>query len=231
VFYEDVSIRRHDTVAGLATAYGHADVAAVWDDPRNAALKTLRGAPERVVIGDVVFVPIPWKITREHLVVEPTGVGYDAKRDGGRGKRLSWIQTVFQDNQPAAGTTPFCVDGCPADDDLPFYWTDAELSADPKRRVKFIDHPKRPAPSAAAGTTHWRAIVSLAVVNHKRVTIFNSRVWGFNITPANVITKAGPRDATAFETKGQLDLLKGGIGTGAGNFGSQGWTFRTPPPP
>jgi hypothetical protein len=229
MFYEDVRIQRGETISGLALAYGQADWRRLWNDPSNLGLRTRRGVPERVQPGDVLNVPISWTITTQTLAVEAHGVGFEAKRDGGKGQQLSWVQTVFQDNQVAHGTTAFCVDGCPADDNLPFYWTDAELTADPERRVKFIDHPQRPAPGAAAGTTRWRAILSLAVVTGKRVTVFESTVWGFDITSANAITKVGPRAATDAEVTGHLNLLRKGVGTGAGNFGAQGWTFRSPP--
>jgi len=229
MYYEDVKIQLGETLSGLANAYGHTDWKKIWDDPRNAALKAKRGVPNKIQPGDILMVPIPWRITSKTLTIEVQGVGFEASRDGGKGTRLSWVQTVFQDNQAVTGTTAFCVDGCPADDDLPFYWTEAELTADPGRRTKFIDHPSRGAPTADQGTTHWRAITSLAVVTGKRITVFDSWVWGFNLTPANAVTKIGPRAATGAEFAGHLNLLKKGVGTGTGDFTAQGWTFRAAP--
>jgi hypothetical protein len=230
VFYEDVKVQPRETVSGLAVDYGYRpdEWRKIWDDPKNRALVAKRGKPEGLGVGDVIFVPIPWTVATRTLVVEPRGVGFTVKRSGGKGKRLSWVQTVYQDNQPASGTAPFCVDGCPADDNLPFYWTDAELAADPTLRKTFIDHPSRPAPGAAAGTTRWRAIVSIAVVLDKRVTVYNSTVWGFDRKPDGTVTKIGPRDATVAETAGHLNLLRNGKGTGPATFGKQGWTFRSP---
>lgn len=229
MFYEDVKISAGETVPAIALAYGHADWAKVWNDHRNFSLRKLRGSVGGTRTGDVLMVPIPWKVITKTLTAEAHGVGFEAKRDGERGARLSWVQTVFQSNQVAPGTTTLCVDGCPADDSLPFYWTEPELIADPDRRLKFIDHPSRPAPTVAAGTTKWRAIVSLAVLTGKRVTVFDSWVWGFDLTPANVVTKVGPRVATRAEFGGHLSLLKKGTGTGAGTFTTQGWTFRGAP--
>jgi hypothetical protein len=231
MFYEDVRLEGRETLPAVATAYGHVRWEPIWGDNRNAALRARRaGAADRVQAGDVVMVPIPWKITTKTLIAEPHGVGFDARRDGEEGQRLSWVQTVFQSNQAVAGTTPFCVDGCPADDELPFYWTEAELVADPSRRLKFSDHPSRPAPSVAAGSTRWRAIVSLAVATRKRVTVFDSWVWGFDLDPAGAVSKVGPRLATPLEMSGHLALLRQGVGTAAGQFKDLGWTFRQPPP-
>lgn len=229
MFYEDVRMTAADTVDSVALAYGHANSAMVWSAGRNQALRQLRGSPAGVVAGDLLMVPIPWKTTRRTLTIEVRGVGFEATRDGEKGKHLSWVQTVFQSNQVVPGTKPFCVDGCPADDSLPFYWTDAELAADPDLRVKFVDHPSRSAPIAAAGTTGWRAIVSLAVVTGKRVTVFDSWVWGFDLTPANVVVAVGPRQATPAEFNGHLGLLRKGVGTAAGTFTVQGWMFRAAP--
>jgi hypothetical protein len=230
VFYEDVKVQPQETVSGLAVDYGYRadEWRKIWDDPKNRAIATSRGRPEGLRVGDVIFVPISWVVSTKHLTVEANGVGFTVQRSGGKGTRLSWVQTVYQDNQPAPSTTVFCVDGCPADDDLPFYWTEAELAVDPTRRKTFIDHPQRPAPSAAAGTTRWRAIVSIAVVTDKRVTVYDSTVWGFDRKPDGTITQVGPRTATAAEIAGHLNLLRNGKGTGAGTFGSQGWTFRSP---
>jgi len=233
VYYEDVKVVAGETVSGLAVAYGYkaADWVKIWNDNKNAELVKKRGIPNKLGIGDVVQIPIPWKVTNSSVAPTPGvgGVTTEFKRDGGKGTRLSWVQTVYQANQPVTGTTPFCVDGCPPDDDLPFYWTDAEIAADPTLRQKFTDAPSRTAPSAAAGTTTWRAVTSIAVITGKRVTVYESHVWGFNLTPANVVTKVGPRDALANEVSGHLNLLRKGVGTAAGTFSTQGWTFRPAP--
>ena len=80
------------------------------------------------------------------------------------------------------------------------------------------------------GTTKWRAVVSLAVVTKKRVTIWDSLVWGWNMTSAGVVTTVGPRAAMPMERAGHLNLLRSGIGTGPLTFGEAGWTFRSAPP-
>jgi hypothetical protein len=230
MFYEDVKLVKGDTVWDLAIAYGYKgpDWKKIWDDPKNKALTSRRGRPESLAIGDVLMIPIPWKVISKTLNVEARGVGFTVKRDGEKGSRLRWAQTVYQHNQAVAGTSPFCVDACPPDDNDPFYWTSAELTADPTRRKTFIDHPKRSPPSAAKGTTKWRAVLSIAVVTGKRVTVFESLVWGFDMTTANTITKVGPRAAKANEVTGHVTLLQKGKGTGPDNFGKAGWTFRKP---
>lgn len=233
MFHEDVTIKRGDTISGIGAAYGHkaSDWRTVWEDRRNEELVKKRGVPEKIEPGDVVQVPIPWVVVSKVLNVEASGVGFTVKRDGEKGKHLGWVQTVFRDNQPIGpNPSPFCVDACTPDDNLPFYWTNAELTADATRRKTFIDHPSRNAPTAAMGTTRWRAVVSISVTTKQRVTVYDSLVWGFDMTPANAITKIGPRPASAAEVTGHIHLLRTGKGTGPGTFAGQGWTFRTPPP-
>lgn len=73
------------------------------------------------------------------------------------------------------------------------------------------------------------AVLSLAVVTRTRVTVWHSLVWGWDMTPANVITVVGPRTATPNEVAGHLNLLRKGVGTGPVTFGKLGWTFRAAP--
>lgn len=228
MFYEDVKVLKGETVSGIAKAYGYkvTDWEKIWTDPRNAGISTRRHRPEKLQIGDIVQVKIPWCITTKTLTKQPRGAYMVAERDGELGERLTWVQTVYQHNQPVTGTTPFCVDGCPADDNLPFYWTNAEKGAQPKLRKRFEDYSQRNPPSIAKGTTAWRAVLSLAVVTGKRVTIWNSLVWGWDMTPANIISTVGPRNATANEVAGHLSLLKRGKGTGPLTFSKSGWSFR-----
>jgi hypothetical protein len=52
-------------------------------------------------------VPIPWRVVRKALTPDPRGGHMEVDRDGELGKRLTWVQTVFQSNQPVAGTNAF----------------------------------------------------------------------------------------------------------------------------
>jgi hypothetical protein len=260
VYYEDVKVKKGETVSGIGAEYGYnvADWRKIWDDPKNHALVKKRVKPEHLQIDDVLWVKIPWHTVTRIVTATANGASILVQRDGGAGKRMSWVQTVYQHNQPIGSTAPFCVDGCPADDDLPFYWTDAEIASPPTWVQNFAGDPKvelsktfadsagRGAPTAAMGTTKWRAIVSIAVVNEKRITVYGSLVWGFDLTPAGISTKVGPRAATHHEREGHLNLLRNGIGlwiidftvlgfpvhlalTNPFSFGAQGWTFRSPP--
>jgi hypothetical protein len=231
LFYEDVKTRAGETVAELGADYGYAraDWRKIWDDPRNALLASYRD-PNKLEAGDVLEIPIPWKVTSRVLVAEPMGAGFTVDRDGRRGTRLQWVQTVNQGNLALAGTAQFCTDFCPPNDDLPFYWTERDLTDDPSLRTRFIDHPWRsPPPTVAAGTLHWRAILSIAVVSWIRVTVFNSIFWGFDMTPAGATATVGPRPATGAEVEGHLNLLRTGLGTSGTPFGRQGWKFRRAP--
>jgi hypothetical protein len=232
MYLEDVTVGAGQTLLKLVEAYGHkaTEAATIWGLPENSALAA-RGAPATLTAGDVVQIPIPWKMKKPLIITpEARGVGFDVSRTGRRGRRLSWVQTVYRHNQPI-GPNPraFCVDACTPDDNLPFYFTSAEIAADASLRKKFSDHPSRNPPTAVAGTTRWRAIVSIAVVTDKRVTVLEPTVWGFNMTPANAITTVGPRDATAGEVLGHLSMLANGVGTSGTKFKHDGWTFRSPP--
>jgi hypothetical protein len=265
MYYEDVKVKKGETVSGIGADYGYkaSEWHHIWGDPKNAALVRRRGKPEHLQIDDVLWVKIPWHTVSRQLTAAAGGANFLVQRNGQAGKRMSWVQTVYRDNQPIGpNLSKFCVDACTPDDDKPFYWTDAEISAppqwvkdfsgDPKVQLSktFADEASRGAPTAAMGTTKWRAIVSIAVVTEKRVTVYDSWVWGFDLTTANVSTKVGPRTATAHERSGHLQLLTAGLGAswildlatklgttvdgkvlsllGFG-FGAQGWTFRSPP--
>ena len=232
MYYEEVRVRSGETVSGLAVAYGHKAQKwrSIWDEPENLVVTAKRGKPENMKAGDVLHIPIPWRVISKTLTVKPNGVEIKVRRDGGRGSRVRWIQTVNRDNQPFGVPDIFCTDPCgPPDDNAPFYWTGAELAGDPHRRKRFSDYPKRPAPSAALGTTRWRAVLSIAVVTGKRVTVYDSWVWGFNMAPGGTVTRVAPRRATPAEVAGHLNLLRKGKGTTGATFKAQGWTFRRPP--
>jgi len=261
LYYEDVKVKKGETVSGIGKDYGYrvTEWRKIWDDPKNAALVRKRGKPEHLQVDDVLWVNIPWHTVTRRLTTDATGASFLVQRNGVAGKRMSWVQTVYRHNQPIGpNPSPFCVDACTPDDELPFYWTDAEIasapqwvkdfSGDPKVELSktFADRPSRGAPTAAMGTTKWRAIVSIAVVNEKRITVYDSWVWGFDLTSAGVSTKIGPRPASAHERQGHLNLLRTGIGAmiidvtilgfhldltlmNPFSFGAQGWTFRTQP--
>lgn len=232
MYYEDIKIASGDTVSVLVRKYGHnsASWQKIWNAPKNSTLRVKRGDPKRVQPNDIFFVPIPWRMTSKTLTKNGAGTRVTLKvsRDGLKGTQIRWVQTVNQSNQPIGSTAQFCVDACPPDDADPFYWTSAELAARDSLRKQFSDTPSRPAPSAAANTTTWRAILSLAVVTAKRVTVYGSVVWGFDLTSSGALTAVNPRSATAAEVRGHLNLLRKGTGSG-GKFAAAGWTFRSPP--
>lgn len=97
----------------------------------------------------------------------------------------------------------------------------AKIWRDP-RNASLVSRRKDP----ARGTTKWPAVVSLAVVTEKRVTVYKSYVWGWNMPPANVISAVGPREATGPEVMGHVNLLRKGMGKTT-DFKTGGWTFRS----
>jgi hypothetical protein len=137
MYYEEVIIEPGNTISGLGVEYGYkaSQWPKIWDDPRNADLKKKRGLPQKIQPGDVVKIPIPWKVVSKTLNADANGALMLVNRDGEPGKRLSWVQTVYRHNQPI-GPNPaaHCVDGCTPDDNLPFYWTDAAVDGHRDRR-------------------------------------------------------------------------------------------------
>ncbi len=102
-----------------------------------------------------------------------------------------WTQTI-DTNVPLGGATSPYVDPRPNDDTKPFYWTDAEAAANP---TTFSDRPSRGIP--AAGTTNWRATLSLNGVNATTVTRFDTIIYGFDLDSAGTVTAQYPASAGA----------------------------------
>ena len=240
MYYEDVEIKKGDTLSELVYAYGYkgSDWITVWNDAKNSKLKALRKRPELIQPNDIVYIPIPWTIKTTTMVFDAakTKVQFQATRDGLQGSRLRWVQTVDRGNQPFGnapyGAPRFVVDpSSPPDDNQPFYYTDTELTADPKRRTTFSDAPFRHPPLKAKGTTEWRAMLSIGVVTDKRVTVLDTHYWGFDKDPKGVVTKVPAKKATQAEVDDHLALLKDGFGLKdlpgtKAYFKDMGWTFR-----
>ncbi|MHB0958900.1 MAG: hypothetical protein ACYC6N_08455 [Pirellulaceae bacterium] len=233
MFYEDVQITdSHPTIDKLVWRYGHrtTDWESIWNHRKNIELRVLRATHADMKPGDILHIPIPWRVTSTPMSTHANGVEIRVNRNGGRGLNLRFVQTVNRANQPFGPPDVFCTDPCTPDDPAggnePFYRTRAELQTTPAWRKQLYDRPSRGAPSAVAGTTRWRAVTSIACVTGKRITIFDTKVWGFNLTPAGVVTIILARDASAAEIAGHLNLLQNSAG---GNFRSSGWTFRLPP--
>lgn len=261
MYHEDVKIRSGDTVSRIGMEYGYkvAEWHKIWEDPRNHELVRRRRTPTHIQPNDVLWVKIPWHTTLRRVTAHARGASFLLQRNGDPGRRMSWVQTVYRHNQPIGpNPNPFCVDACTPDDDLPFYWTDAEIASPPQwvkdfsgdpsvnLSTTFADQSSRDAPTAVMGTTKWRAVTSIAVINDKRVTVFDSWVWGFDRPTAGAPTSVGPRAATVLERTGHLKLLREGLGAwiidvtlfgihvsktlvNPFSFGALGWTFRSPP--
>ncbi len=73
-FFEDVKIKRGETLAGLASDYGYNtfDWQKIWQHPRNKSLVLKRGNPKKIVEGDVIQIPIEWKITQKTIAANIT---------------------------------------------------------------------------------------------------------------------------------------------------------------
>ncbi len=84
MFYEDVKVLKGETVSGVAKAYGYkiSDWKKIWSEPRNVGLATRRHVPEKLQIGDVIQVKIPWRITTKILTKQPRGAYLVAEHDG-----------------------------------------------------------------------------------------------------------------------------------------------------
>ncbi|XZF16255.1 hypothetical protein ACTHGU_08960 [Chitinophagaceae bacterium MMS25-I14] len=229
--YENIKLKPHETLSQVAGYYGYNswEWRKIWDDPKNAALKLKRGQATKLITGDELYLPIPWTITSKLMAGTGNLFSIDVKRNGNKGKNLKWVQTVFEDNQPinpaytyGGAFTNFCVDA--PDDDEPFYYTAAEMATRPGYRTAFHDRPGRHAPLSRA--TAWRAVLSIGITSGKRVSVYDSIVWGVDFGTNGTNRMYHPRKATEYEIKGHLNLLKSGKGISGNTFTSLGWTFR-----
>jgi hypothetical protein len=228
--FEQVNVSHNETLSKIACDYGYNswDWIKIWDHPSNTLLNQKRRKPENLQIGDSIIIPLPWKITRKILSAYSPGNRFaiNVERNGGKGEKLRWVQTVFQDNQPIGTTDAFCADACPGDDEEPFYYTTAEIISDPERKRKFFDSPWRQPPTSR--TTAWRAVLSICSVSKLRVSVFESIVWGVDFDKYGINKKYAPRLATQHEISGHLKILKNGKGS-TQTFKRGGWTFREAP--
>ena len=235
LFYEDVKVRAGETLIGLAAEYGFDpdDWREIWDDPKNAALKTKRKLSTKIKEGDILFFPIKWRITSAQKLapaVSRSGIqtfNMTADRSGKEGGRVDWVQTVYGHNQPKFTEKPFpafSVD-LPTEDDDPFYWTQTEYDQSSANRKQISDTPGR-TPRPDLGATNWRAVTSLCTVTHKRVSIWNTFVWGVNFNPDGKNTAYPIRPASDDEINGHLNLLRKKTGRSGKTYTSLGWTFR-----
>ena len=128
-----------------------------------------------------------------------------------------WVQTVTTNDPsntpvgaPLLPAPTTYVDPLPNDDTKPFYWTDAEEA---QNVAHFHDAPGRPA--HPTGTIVWSAILSLAGVNGKNVTIFDSMTYGFSRASNGTVTLDGPG------SQGDISSQLAALGT---EFPT--WTFK-----
>ena len=108
MYFEDVTIRRGETILSLIMEYGHsaADVGTIWQKHENIGLRAVRARPEDAQPGDTIMIPIPWVATTKQnnvrlaTVTDAGGSTMIMHRNGGRGALLAFVQTVNRDNQP-----------------------------------------------------------------------------------------------------------------------------------
>jgi len=135
-----------------------------------------------------------------------------------RTRQLRWTQTISENGSffKACGRSTY-VDPwapstdpltghtvCKADDNKPFYWTDAEYNG--ADGPYFYDKPSESAP--ASGNTWLRFITSLAEARSRNVIVLASVVWGFDRDSTGTVVVLEPRSATANERRGHIRVLK-----------------------
>ncbi|MEZ4776194.1 MAG: hypothetical protein R3D00_23675 [Bacteroidia bacterium] len=228
LFYEPVRVGYGETLIGLAAEYGFDpdDWREIWNDPKNAKLVEKRKLSTQIRRGDIIHIPIKWRISNKTLISSNGSFVLRAKRTGREGKRLDWVQTVYGHNQPLfrdRSFPAFSVD-LPTEDDNPFYWTQKEYD-EGTLRTDISDRPNRPAPTPQQGTTKWRAVTSLCIVVGKRVSIWDTFVWGIDFGVNGVNTPYPIRLATKEEIAGHLNLLRKKSGRSGKSFTSLGWVF------
>jgi hypothetical protein len=120
------------------------------------------------------------------------GVTYDRGSALPAGRQLQWIQ-VITTNSPLGGTTSPYLDPRPNDDNLPFYWTSAELPAQTSgNTVSFTDFSKRPpAELATTDPVDWNAALYLVDWDGgTSVNVHDGISWGWQMRSATAGTSA-----------------------------------------
>jgi len=224
--YEEIIIKSGDTLSQIVLDYGYfaSDYPKIWEHPANNAIRMERRNPTNIYAGDKIIIPLPWIIVNKGFTANTRN--FHAVRNGGKGKYLRWTQTVFGDNAPRRGTLsfPFTVDS--DDDDDPYYYTSVELATDDTLRKNFSDAPNRT--YITGRTCTWRAVLSICSVYEKRVSVFESIVWGIDFHTNGTFTQVQPRKASPTEIEGHIHLLKIGSGQTM-TYKAGGWTFRKAP--
>jgi hypothetical protein len=96
---------------------------------------------------------------------------------------IRWIQTIDTNTPLFHQTSPY-VDFIPPADNKPFYFSDANETA------TFSDNPSR-----SANNVKWDATLSLAGVNGRTITRFDSVKYGFEIDAAGTLGLHRPNSA------------------------------------
>lgn len=120
--------------------------------------------------------------------------------DAGSGlSNFNWVQTI-RTNQPLGGATSPYNDPQPPDDNLPFYWTNAELPSYTNTNgynVIFIDGPQRP------GNATWQGELSVVGMNGQGgYQALQTFTYGFDINNGKVtLQPLQPSSPSAFQSK------------------------------
>ena len=207
--------------------YSKSDDNKIWEHPANNEIRKKRGLPMYLIPGDKIIIPLPWKIIKDGFDSAYTR-DFSAVRSGGEGKYLRWVQTIFEDKMRlrSSASYPYLVDGY--DDDEPFYWNSNDVSGIASfRRNNFHDAPYRFIGGRKSASA-WRATLSICSVCEKRVSIFDSIVWGLDFLKDGSYKQVQPRKASPTEIENHLLVLQNGSGK-TQTFKSGGWTFRKAP--
>lgn len=104
------------------------------------------------------------------------------------GKQLHYLQ-VISTNDPLNGAVSPYIDPQPNDDNLPFYWTTAEVAArSTSRTVHFSDFSKRdPATLSSTNPITWNAkLFQVEYDGASAITVRDGVSWGWDMKPATV---------------------------------------------
>ena len=112
---------------------------------------------------------------------------------------FNWVQTI-RTNQPLGGATSPYNDPQPPDDNLPFYWTNAELPSYTNTNgynVVFVDGPQRP------GNATWQGELSVVGMNGQGgYQALQTFTYGFDINNGKVTLQSlQPSSPSAFQLK------------------------------
>ena len=105
--YEKIEIKSGNTLSQVANDYGYNlwDWKRIWEHHGNSNLKRERTKPENLKAGDIIVVPLPWKIISKKLTPHTKGHGgmtfaIRTRRNGVKGEKTEGVSAHLKRTLP-----------------------------------------------------------------------------------------------------------------------------------